>query len=54
MMTFDEQFNQVFSEEISDKDYRPTPAALDFFEVLDYACVGGSAEYQESLNFSEK
>jgi len=53
-MTFDEQFKHVFSEEISDKDYRPTPAALDFFKVLDYACEGGSTEYQESLDFDEK
>ena len=43
-MTFEEQFNQVFSEEISDKDYLPTPAALDFFNVLSYAYAGGTEE----------
>ena len=48
--SFDEQFNEVFSEEITDKDYHPTPAALDFFNVLSYACDGGSEEYQEVLN----
>ena len=51
MTTFEEQFNQVFSEEISDKDYQPIPAFIDFANVLSYACVGGSEEYQEPLDF---